>query len=304
MRVFVTGASGHVGSAVLPELIGAGHSVIGLARSDEAAAAVAASGAEVVRGTLEDLDTLKRTADEADGVIHLAFRHDAMHAGDLAGAAETDLAAVEAMASVLKGTGKPLVGTAGTAVLAVANLGRVGLESDSLPGGYRIDTENVIISLADQGVRTSVVRLAPTVHSSLDKHGFVPALITFARQHNKAAYLGDGANRWPAVHTFDAARLYRLALESAPAGTRLHAAAEGGIPFRLIAETIGANLGIPTVRLSEEQAPAYFTYLAPFVGIDNPTSSEFTRDLLGWTPTHPGLIADMNEGHYFAASLG
>jgi nucleoside-diphosphate-sugar epimerase len=301
MRVFVTGATGHIGSAVIPELLGAGHQVIGLARSDDGAAVLASMGADVCRGSLDDLDILGRAAADADGVIHLAFRHDAMQTGDMEGAARSDLSALETIAAALKGSGKPLVGTTGTALLARANLDRAGTESDTLPGGYRIDAENRIITLAGESVRSSVIRLAPTVHSSLDRHGFVPGLIAIARRRGMAAYIGDGANRWPAVHTLDAASLYRRALESAPSGTRLHAVAEEGVPFRLIAEAIGRRLNIPTISLDEDQAGDYFTYLAPFAGIDNPTSSAHTRTLMQWSPTHPGLIEDLNEEHYFKA---
>lgn len=299
MRVFVTGATGHIGSAVVPELIGAGHHVIGLARSDDGAAALASMGADVCRGSLDDVDILGSAAAEADGVIHLAFRHDAMQAGDLDGATNSDLKAIEALGSALDGSGKPLVGTAGTALLAMANPGRVGTEADVLPGGYRIDAENRVIGLAGHGIRSSVIRLSPTVHSSLDHHGFIPGLIAIARQRRMAAYVGDGANRWPAVHTLDAASLYRLALESAPAGTRLHAAAEEGISFRQIAETIGRNLHVPAVSLDSDQAREYFGYLAGFVVLDNPTSSTRTKSLMQWNPTHHGLIEDLDEGHYF-----
>jgi len=299
MRVFVTGASGHVGSALVPELLQHGHSVVGLARSDASAGRLAEWGADSVRGTLEDLDVLRAAAQQADGVVHLAFRHELMQSGDLAGAADTDLAALRTIADALVGTDKPLVGTSGTGLLARADLGRTGTELDWLPGGYRIDAENFVVELADKGVRSSVVRLPPITHSPLDHHGFAPALIGFARQNGFAAYLGDGANRWPAVHTVDAARLYRLALESAPGGTRLHAVADEGIEFRHIAEAIGRALDLPTRSITSEQAPEYVGFLAQFAGIDNPTSADRTRDLLGWEPTHPGLLADLADGFYF-----
>jgi nucleoside-diphosphate-sugar epimerase len=300
MRVFVTGASGHIGSAVVPELLQGGHGVTGLARSDASAAALTAQGAAVQRGDLDDLDGLREAASAADGVIHLAFKHDAMQAGDLEGAANADLAAVEALAESLVGTDKPLVGTSGTLLLAMAGLTRAGTEEDTMPGGYRIDAENLVIGLADRGVRSSVVRLPPTVHSDLDKHGFVPTLIAQARAAGRAGYLGDGANGWPAGHTLDAARLYRLALENAPAGSRLHAVGDEGVPFREIAEAIGRNLGVPAASIPPEEAESQFGFLAMFVGVDNPTSSTRTRQLLDWEPTRPGLIADMDEGHYFA----
>ena len=299
MRVFVTGASGHIGSAVLPELLAAGHQVTGLARTDSSAAAVSAAGATALPGTLDDLDLLRSAAADADGVIHLAFKHEVMRSGDMAGAAGADQAAVEAMLDALAGTDKPFVGTSGTLMLALANLGRTGTENDFLPGGPRIDTENLTIAAASRGVRTSVVRLPPTVHSSLDHHGFVPTLIAMARANGAAAYVGDGANRWPAGHTLDVAHLYRLALESAPAGTRLHAVGDQGVPFREIAETIGRNLGLPTVSVAAADADERLGFLGGFAQLDNPTSSELTRKLLDWAPTHPGLIEDMDEGHYF-----
>ncbi|HWD65041.1 MAG TPA: SDR family oxidoreductase [Solirubrobacteraceae bacterium] len=301
MRVFVTGASGHIGSAVVPELVQAGHEVVGLARSDESAAKVAEWGGSVVRGDLDDLDVLREAAADADGVIHLAFRHDLMQTGDMDRAAEVDLAAIRAMYEPLIGTDKAFVGTSGTGVLAMAaDLGRPGTEEDTLPGGYRIDGENELISLADRGVRTSLVRLPPTVHSHLDKHGFIPTLIGLARANGRAGYPGDGANCWPAVHTLDAARLYRLAVEAAPAGTRLHAVADEGVPMREIAEAIGRNLDVPVQSISPEEDDAQFGFLTAFVGLDNPTSAAQTRALMAWEPSHPGLIADMDEGHYFA----
>lgn len=301
MRVFVTGASGYVGSALVPELLQHGHSVVGLARSDASAARLAEWGAESIRGNLDDSEVLHAAAREADGVVHLAFRHEAMQVGDLAGAADTDLAALRTIADALVGTDKPLVGTSGTGLLARAELDRTGTEQDTLPGGYRIDAENLVIDMAGKGVRSSVVRLPPITHSPLDHHGFAPALIGFARQHGVAAYIGDGTNRWPSVHTLDAARLYRLALESAPAGTRVHAVADEGIEFRRIAEAIGRGLDVPTRSITLEQAPEYVGFLARFAGIDNPTSADHTRALLGWKPTHPGLLEDLADGFYFRA---
>ncbi|WP_406060919.1 SDR family oxidoreductase [Micromonospora sp. NBC_00860] len=303
MRVFVTGASGHLGSAVVPELLSAGHEVVGLARSDTSAAAIEKLGAQAHRGDLSDLDVLREEAAAADGVIHLAFRHDLMVDGDLAGAAKVDLDALTALADGLAGSGKPLVGTGGTAMLAMGGIvGRPGTERDTFPGGgYRIDAENLVAGLASRGVRSSVVRLAPTVHSSLDRYGFITAIIAAARWKGYAAYVGEGTNRWPAVHTLDAAELYRLALEKAPAGTRLHGAADEGVPFRQIAAAIGDNLGIPVRSISPAEADDHFGFLGSFVQMDNPTSSAITRELLGWIPAHPGLIADLHEGHYFRA---
>lgn len=299
MRVFVTGASGHLGSAVVPELVRSGHQVVGLARSDTSAAALSAAGVQVHRGDLDDPAGLAAAAAAADGVIHLAFKHDAMAAGDYEGAVAADLRVVEALGHALAGTGKPLVGTSGT--LGFAGLGRILIEADTLGTGPRVDAENAVVALAERGIRSSVVRLTPTVHSALDHHGFIPALISVARRSGVAAYVGDGANRWPAVHTLDAARLYRLALESAPAGARLHAVGDEQIPFRRIAEVIGRRLGLPVAGIEAAQAEAYFGFLAAHVQADNPSSSVLTQDLLGWKPVGPGLVEDLALGHYFDA---
>jgi nucleoside-diphosphate-sugar epimerase len=269
MRVFVTGASGHIGSAVVPELLQAGHQVVGLARSDGSAAALTAAGAEVRRGDLDDLDGLREAAGAADGVIHLAFRHDLMQTGDFATAVAADLAATEA---------------------------------DFAPGGPRVDAENFVIGLAGRGVRSSAVRLPPIVHSSLDHHGFAHILIGIARQAGVSGYVGDGANRWPSVHTLDAARVYRLALEVAPAGSRLHAVADEGIAFRDIAAAIGRGVGVPVASISAADAGERFAFLGAFVGVDNPVSSELPRKVLGWEPAHPGLLEDLEHGHYFGPS--
>jgi nucleoside-diphosphate-sugar epimerase len=301
MRVFITGASGHLGSALVPELLDAGHEVVGLARSDESAAALEAVGAQVRRGDLADVDALAAAAADADGVVHLAFRHDLMQQGDAGGAAAADLTAIRAIGDALAGSSKPFVGTSGTLLLVAAAQGRAGTEEDTLPSGYRIDAENLVIGLAGRGVRSSVVRLPPTVHSDLDHHGFVPGLVAVARRTGVSGYLGDGTNRWPAVHTRDAAHLYRVALEAAPAGTRLHAVADEGVPFREIAEAIGRGVGVPTSSIPAEAAAEHFGYLAFAVQPDNPTSAEATRRLLGWEPVHPGLLADLEAGHYFTA---
>jgi nucleoside-diphosphate-sugar epimerase len=301
MRVFVTGASGHIASAVIPELISNGHQVVGLARSDSSAQAVAALGAEVRRGDLDDLQGLKEAAADSDGVIHLAFKHEAMRSGDYLDAAAADLAAIEAIGETLAGSGKPFVNTGGTLMLAMGGItGHAGTEEDVLAGGPRVDAENAVAALADRGVRSSQVRLSPMIHSDLDKHGFTPSLIGFAREHGAAAYIGDGANRWPAADTRDIAVLYRLALEKAPAGSRLHGVGDEGIPFKTIAETIAGKLGIQARSVSAEEAPEYLGFLATFAHMDNPTSNARTTALLGWEPTHPGWIADMQSGHYFA----
>jgi nucleoside-diphosphate-sugar epimerase len=303
MKVFVTGASGHIGLPVVRELVGAGHSVVGLARSDASARKVVEAGATVLRGDLDDTAGLERAAREADGVLHLAFKHDlALAGGDFMGAVKADLRAIEAMGEGLAGSGKPFINTTGTAVLAYSVHGRVGTEDDAGQdgGNPRVAAEKLTESLASRGIRASLLRLAPTVHSSLDHHGFIPMLIDAARKNGFAGYIGDGANRWPAVHTLDAAKLYRLALESAPAGFRVHAAAEEGIAFRQIAEAIGRGLGLPAKSIPAERAAELLAGLVGMIArLDNPTSSARTREILGWRPTHPGLLEDIAAGHYF-----
>jgi nucleoside-diphosphate-sugar epimerase len=299
MQVFITGASGHIASAVIPELLGAGHEVVGLARSDASAAAVEALGAKVHRGSLDDPGGLREAAAASDGVIHLAFKHEETHVGNFGAAIAADLRAKEAMGDALAGTGKPFVGVSGTLALVLGGLEGTGTEADAAGVGPQADGENAVLALAERGVRSSVVRLPPTVHSSLDHRGYIPALIGIARQKGRAGYVGDGSNRWPAVHTLDAARLLRLAVESAPAGSRLHAVAEEGVPFREIAGAIGGRLGVPAVSIPAEEAEGYFGFLAMFVSLDNPASGTVTRKLLGWQPTHPGLLDDLGQGHYF-----
>jgi nucleoside-diphosphate-sugar epimerase len=301
MKIFVTGASGHIGSAVVPELLNAGHEVIGLARSDESAEALEEKGVEVVRGSLDDLDIIASTSQRSDGVIHLAFRHDLMQSGDMQSAANIDFEAVKKIGEALTGSGKPFVGVSGTLAMAFAGLDRTATENDTLPSGPRIDSENYAIGLSEQNVRSSVVRLAPTVHGPLDNStGFVPTLIRIAREKGFAAYVDDGANRWPAVHEVDAARLFRLAAEKAPAGSRLHGVGDEGIAFKEIAETIGRNLNIPAKSITKEEAAEHFGHLSGFVVLDDPSSNEITRKLLDWEPENPGLIADMDDGEYFS----
>jgi nucleoside-diphosphate-sugar epimerase len=297
MRVFVTGASGHLGSAIVPELVAAGHEVTGLARSDAAAAAVTALGAAPRRGDLGDLDGLAKAAADSDGVIHLAFDHGQMRTGDYAGPLATDLAVLRALGDALEGTGKPLVGTSGT--LAVAGLGRAGTEEDAGNPGGRTDGENLVLGLAERGVRSSVVRVPPITHSRLDRHGFARTLIAIAKRTGVAGYPGDGANRWPAGHTLDVGHLYRLALEEAPAGTRWHAAGDEGLPVREIAQGIGGHLGLPAASIPADELQAHFGFLAGLIALDGPVSTEQTRRILGWEPVHPGLLADFDEGDYF-----
>ncbi|MDA8290169.1 MAG: SDR family oxidoreductase [Actinomycetota bacterium] len=301
MRVLVTGASGHVAAAVIPELLSSGHEVVGLARSDVAAEVVARRGAEVRRGSLDDLEGLGRAACEADGVIHLAFKHEAMISGDFASAVEADVQALRALGEPLKGTGKPLVSTGGTLMLARAGIAdRPGTEDDAPPGGPRVDAESYVVALAGHGVRSSVVRLAPLVHSDLDKHGFTSAMIQLARENGAAAYVGDGSNRWPAANTYDIGLLYRLALERAPAGSRLHGVEGPSMTRKLIAETIAGTLGLEARSIREEEAPRYLGFLAGFASLDNPVSNERTRELLGWEPTHTDWVEDVRHGHYVA----
>jgi nucleoside-diphosphate-sugar epimerase len=303
MRVFVTGASGWIGSAVVPELIEAGHQVIGLARSDASAAALTAAGAEVLRGIIDDLHTLRRAAAASDGVIHLAFKHDVAFSGGFQAAADADRRAVETFGEALAGSGRPFVIASGTLGLLP---GRVATERDGrdpaahLSGGpqTRQATALMTLSLASRGVRSSVVRLPPTVHGEGD-HGFMATLVGIARDKGVSGYIGDGSNRWPAVHRFDAAHLFRLALDKAPAGSVLHAVADEGVPIRAVAEVIGRHLDVPVAAISPEDAAGHFAWLGGFIALDSPASSELTRELLGWQPAQPGLLDDLDKGHYF-----
>ncbi|WP_371483291.1 SDR family oxidoreductase [Kitasatospora sp. NBC_00315] len=311
MRVFITGASGWIGSAVVPELIGAGHRILGLARSDASAAALLSAGAEVRRGTIDDLDVLHAGAAESDGVIHLAFKHDIAFSGGFEDAAAADRRAIDTFGDALAGSDRPFLIASGTLGLAP---GRVATELDGQPsdpvdaqltGGpaRRLANAHATIALADRGVRSSVVRLPPTVHGDGD-NGFIAAVVATARAKGVSGYIGDGTNRWPAVHRSDAARLFRLALESAPAGSTLHAAAEDGVPIRAVAEVIGRHLGLAVASVSTDDATEHFSWLGGFLGLDSPVSSVRTRELLDWQPSGPGLVDDLDLGHYFATAAG
>jgi nucleoside-diphosphate-sugar epimerase len=294
MRVFLTGATGFIGSAVVPELTGAGHEVVGLARSDQAAAALAAAGVEVHRGSLEDLDSLSSAAASADGVIHCAYIHDF---SQMEMAARAHMRAIDALGGALEGSGRPFVIAAGTALLAP---GRVATEKDvAAPGGHpRAAAEQGALALVARDVRVSILRLPPSVHGEGD-HGFVPVLIDIARAKEMSGYVGDGSGRWPAVHRLDAARLFRLALENAPAGAVLHTVADEGVPTRRIAEVIGRHLDVPAVSIPPEASGEHFGWIGGFFGLDVPASSVLTREAMGWDPAQPGLIEDLEMGHYF-----
>lgn len=304
MHVFVTGAAGWLGSALVPELIGAGHEVTGLARSDASAAALTGAGVRVHRGDLDDPGGLRGAAGAADGVIHLAFNAGMVRSGDFPGAADADRRAVAALGEALTGSDRPLVIASATVVLAP---GRVGTEQDAPgldpaaadgPRALHAASEEVALSFASLGVRSSVVRLGTTCHGDGD-HGFLAALVGIARAKGVSGFLGDGSSRWTAVHRLDAAHLFRLALEKAPAGSRLHAVADEGVPIRAIAEVIGRHLDVPVVSVPAGEASGHFGFLAGFLAADNPVSSTLTRELLGWQPVHPGLIEDLDKGHYF-----
>ncbi|MET7456747.1 SDR family oxidoreductase [Streptomyces sp. NPDC005574] len=300
MRIFVTGASGWLGSAVVPELLDAGHQVTGLARSDASAAALTAAGVGVVRGTVDDLDVLRDAADASDGVIHLAFKHDMAFSGDFRGAADADRRAVDTFGDTLAGSDRPFVLASGLAGLAP---GRVTTEEDmpsidGSPVSTRAATSLATLALASRGVRSSVVRLSPTCHGEGD-NGFMALLVSVARAKGVSGHLGEDAGRWPAVHRFDAARLFRLAVEKAPAGSVLHGTAEEGVPIRDVAEVIGRHLGVPVTAVAREAAQEHFGWVGSFLGHDFSASNTLTRKLLDWEPTHPGLLADLEEGHYF-----
>jgi nucleoside-diphosphate-sugar epimerase len=301
MRIFVTGASGWIGSSVVPELLGAGHEVVGLARSDASAAKVEAAGATVLRGDLDDLDTLRAGAASSDGVIHLAFKHDtAVSAEGMVAAASADRRAIDAIGETLAGCDRPFVIASGTPAIP----GRVATERDrpaaTGPMAARGENAQAVIALAARGVRSSVVGLPRSVHGEGDLHGFIPRLITIAREKGVSGYVGDGSSRWPAVHVRDAAHLFRLAVDAAPPGSVLHAVGDEGVPTHAIAEAIGRHLDVPTASVPAED----FGFLGMILAVDMPASSTLTGELLGWQPVQPGLIEDLDKGHYFALSEG
>lgn len=318
MRVFVTGATGFIGSAIVQELIGAGHEVTGLARSDASAKALIAAGAQVHRGTIEDLDSLRRGAAASDGVIHTAFFHEITHMGlgtrlrvmlggspggiisrYMGAAIGADRRALETLGQALAGPDRPLVAAFGTLAMKP---GRLATEDDAPDpqsvGGPRGASEETMLALASRGVRALIIRLPPTVHGDGD-YGFVPRLIKAARKQGFSAHVGDGLNRWPAVHRLDAARLFRLALEQGVAGARYHAVADEGVPMRQIAEVIGQRLNVPVVSKTPAEAAKLFSWIAPFLPVDNPTSSTLTQQRLGWQPAHAALLPDLENGTYF-----
>jgi len=296
MRVFVTGASGWIGSAVVDELVADGHDVLGLARSDASAAKVEAAGATVVRGDLDDLDSLRAGAEQSDAVIHLAFKHDF---DNFAASGVAERAAVEAFGEVLEGSGRALLLASGT---AIPGLGRPLTEADaspfSGPDAMRGGSEALAVSFVERGIRPVAMRFAPTVHGAGGDHGFVAVLAGIAQRTGVAGYVGDGTNRWTAVHRLDVATMIRLALEKAPAGSVVHGVAEEGIETRVIAAALGEALGVPTASIAPDEAPAHFGWIGGFFGLDVPASSARTRELLGWEPTHPTLLEDIAAGAY------
>ncbi|OBB81479.1 3-beta hydroxysteroid dehydrogenase [Mycobacterium colombiense] len=321
MRVFITGATGFIGSAVVAELLADGHDVLGLARSDAGAQALQKAGAQVHRGDIEDLNGLRRAAADADGVIHTAFFHGISHPGIstrlrivlggsprnvmarfAAASVGADLRAIETFGAVLEGTGRPLVVAFPTMALASGHLVTEQEAPDpGSPGAARIPSEEAALALASRGVRASVLRIPPSVHGHGDA-AMVPRLIGIARKKRASAYVGDGQNRWPAVHRSDAAHLFTLALHKGSAGPRYHAVAEDGVPMRAIAAVIAENLDVPITAIGQDKASAHFGWLAPFVSTDNHVSSTLTQQELGWRPTQPGLLTDLNRAGYFTSA--
>jgi nucleoside-diphosphate-sugar epimerase len=304
MKLFVTGASGWIGSAVVPELLGAGHQVVGLARSEASAHRLEAAGAMVHRGDLDDPDGLAKAAADSDGVIHLAFQHEVAFGGNFAAAGAADRRAVEAMGMALVDSNRPFVLASG---MIGMKAGRVASEDDGLvpsadiranPAGVRAATALLTLSLRGVGVRSSVLRFPPTVHGDGD-NGFMATFVGIARQRGVAGYVGDGTNRWPAVHRSDAARLARLAVESAPAGSVLHAVGDEGVPFRQIAEAMGRHLGLPAASVGSADAGEHFAPLGHFAGMDSPATAAITQELLAWKPTGPSLLQDLDQDHYY-----
>lgn len=308
MRIFVTGATGWIGSAVVSELLGAGHDVVGLARSAQSAEALTVAGVEVRRGGLDDLEVLRAAAAESDGVIHLAFKHDVAFSGNFQAAAAADRLAVETMAETLVDSDRPFVLASGLLGLTPVP-GHVTTERDGhlgdpsvagLPEGPRArwETSEYVLSLASRGVRSSIVRLPPTNHGVGD-NGFLTTIVNIARASGVSGYIGEGANRWPAVHRLDSAKLFRLAAEKAPAGSTLHPVQDEGVHLREIAQVIARHLHVPERSIAPEDAAEHFTWMAHFIGMDSPASGTFTQELLGWVPVQPALLADLDEGHYF-----
>jgi len=292
MRIFVTGATGFIGSTIVQELIGAGHQVLGLARSDAGAASLAAAGAEVHRGSLEDLESLRTGAASADGVIHTAFIHDFLN---YTAAAETDKRAIATLGAALAGSDRPMIVTSGT--LLLQRQGPLATEDDAIDSNFPRKSEDALLEISSRA-HVSVLRLPPSVHGDGD-HGFVPRLIAIAREKGVSAYVGDGQNRWPAVHRLDAAHLYRLVMEKGSAGAHYHAVADEGVPFKEIAGVIGRRLNVPVVSKSPVDAADHFGWIGHFASIDSPASSAHTQERLGWRPTQCSLIADLDRPSYF-----